>query len=92
MTAAVRSARANRDEREYPEPNKFIWNRPIRRQLAFGLGLHHCLGLHITRLQIRVCVEEFLKRIPEFSLDLSRPVTWSEGTVRGPRNLPLVIG
>jgi cytochrome P450 len=54
---------ANRDEREFHEPDRFIWNRPIRRQLAFGLGLHHCLGLHITRLQIRVCVEEFLKRV-----------------------------
>jgi cytochrome P450 len=54
---------ANRDDREYDAPDQFLWNRPIRRQLAFGLGLHHCLGLHITRLQIRVCVEEFLKRV-----------------------------
>jgi cytochrome P450 len=54
---------ANRDEREFQQPDQFIWNRPIRRHLAFGLGLHHCMGLHITRLQIRVCVEEFLKRV-----------------------------
>ncbi len=39
-----------------------------------------------------VAVEEFLKRIPEFCLDLSQAVTYSEGTVRGPRNLPLIIG
>jgi cytochrome P450 len=65
---------ANRDEREYENSEQFIWNRRIRRQLAFGLGLHHCLGLHIARLQIRVLVEEFLARVEDYSFDLQKAI------------------
>lgn len=65
---------ANRDEHEFENPDEFIWNRPIRRQLSFGLGLHHCMGLHIARLQIRVTVEEFLKRVDRYRFDLSKAV------------------
>ena len=45
-------ASANRDEREYPEPDEFIWNRPIQRSLAFGRGQHFCFGYHVARLEI----------------------------------------
>lgn len=65
---------AGRDEREFDNAEAFIWNRPIRRQLAFGMGLHHCLGLHIARLQIRVLVEEFLARVHDYSFDLDQAV------------------
>jgi cytochrome P450 len=65
---------ANRDEREFENADDFIWSRKIPRQLAFGLGLHHCMGLHIARLQIRVLVEEFLSRVNAYSFDLSRAV------------------
>lgn len=65
---------ASRDEREFENSEEFIWNRPIRKQLAFGLGLHHCLGLHVARLQIRVLVEEFLARVQEYSFDLDTAV------------------
>jgi cytochrome P450 len=65
---------ANRDEREFVDSEEFIWNRKIRKQLAFGLGLHHCLGLHIARLQIRVLVQEFLGRVERFRFDLDKAV------------------
>jgi hypothetical protein len=39
-----------------------------------------------------VAIEEWLKRIPDFRLDPSRAVAWSEGTVRGPRQLPILLG
>ena len=45
-------ASANRDEREYTDPDEFIWNRPIERLLAFGRGQHFCLGVHLARLEI----------------------------------------
>jgi cytochrome P450 len=63
---------ANRDEREFENADDFIWDRKIPRQLAFGLGLHHCMGLHIARLQIRVLVEEFLARVNSYAFDLSK--------------------
>jgi cytochrome P450 len=61
-------ASANRDEREYPEPDEFIWDRPIRRSLAFGRGQHFCLGYHVARLEIAVMVEEWLRRVPDYRI------------------------
>jgi cytochrome P450 len=57
---------ANRDEREYTDPDDFVWNRPIERLLAFGRGQHFCLGVHLARLEIAVMVTEWLKRVPDW--------------------------
>lgn len=67
---------ASRDEREYPEPEEFIWNRSIERLLAFGRGQHFCLGVHLARLEIAIMVTEWLKRVDEWRIDseaASRP-------------------
>jgi cytochrome P450 len=61
-------ASANRDEREYAEPDGFIWNRPIERSLAFGRGQHFCLGFHLARLEIAIMVQVWLKRVPEYRI------------------------
>jgi cytochrome P450 len=61
-------ASANRDEREYPDPDDFIWNRPIKRLLAFGRGQHFCLGVHLARLEIAIMVSEWLKRVPDYRI------------------------
>ena len=61
-------ASANRDEREYPQPDEFIWDRPIKRSLAFGRGQHFCLGYHVARLEIAVMVEEWLRRVPDYRI------------------------
>lgn len=62
-------ASANRDEREYPEPEAFIWDRPIERLLAFGRGQHFCLGVHLARLEIGIMVTEWLNRVGEWRID-----------------------
>jgi cytochrome P450 len=67
---------ANRDEREYPDPDELVWNRPIERLLAFGRGQHFCLGVHLARLEIAIMVTEWLKRVPDWrvvSESASRP-------------------
>jgi cytochrome P450 len=61
-------ASANRDEREYPQPDEFIWNRRIERSLAFGRGQHFCLGFHLARLEIAIMVSEWLKRVPHYRI------------------------
>jgi cytochrome P450 len=61
-------ASANRDEREYADPDDFIWDRPIERLLAFGRGQHFCLGVHVARLEIAILVSEWLKRVPDFRI------------------------
>jgi cytochrome P450 len=62
-------ASAARDEREYADPDAFVWNRPIERLLAFGRGQHFCLGVHLARLEITVMVTEWLRRVPDFRVD-----------------------
>jgi cytochrome P450 len=69
-------ASANRDEREYPDPDEFVWDRPIERLLAFGRGQHFCLGVHLARLEIAIMVTEWLKRVPDWRIvseAVSRP-------------------
>ena len=59
---------ANRDEREFEDPDRFDVHRRIRRHLAFGQGLHFCLGANLARLEARVAFEELLARIPCYDL------------------------
>lgn len=69
-------ASAARDEREYDNPDAFIWNRPIERLLSFGRGQHFCLGVHVARLEITIMIQEWLKRVREYHIDeqaASRP-------------------
>jgi cytochrome P450 len=61
-------ASANRDEREYPDADEFIWDRRIDRLLAFGRGQHFCLGAHLARLEIAIMVSEWLKRVPDWRI------------------------
>lgn len=59
---------ANRDPREFADPDRFDAARAIRRQLGFGHGVHFCLGAHLARLEARVAFEELLARIPDYAL------------------------
>jgi cytochrome P450 len=81
---------ANRDPAMFPDADKVIIDRKENRHAAFGLGIHRCVGSNLARMEMTVAVEEFLKRIPDFHL--TGEVTWSEGSVRGPRKLPLKFG
>jgi cytochrome P450 len=83
---------ANRDPAVFPDADRVVLDRTENRHAAFGLGIHRCIGSNLARMEIRVALEEWLGRIPEFRLDPQAPVTWSQGTVRGPRRLPVVFG
>lgn len=82
---------ANRDPAMFPEANKVIIDRAQNRHAAFGLGIHRCVGSNLARMEIRVALTEWLARFPEFCLNPDLTVTWSIGTVRGPRQLPLLL-
>jgi cytochrome P450 len=81
---------ANRDPEMFPDAGKVVIDRKENRHAAFGLGIHRCIGSNLARMELTVAVEELLKRIPDFSLN--GEVTWSEGSVRGPRRLPIRFG
>ena len=82
---------ANRDPAVFPDADKFIIDRMENRHLAFGLGIHRCAGSNLARLELRVAIEEFIKRYPRFEVADSRAVTFAQGQVRGPRNLPFRV-
>ena len=82
---------ANRDPEMFPDADKVLIDRKENRHAAFGLGIHRCIGSNLARMEMTVGVEQWLRRIPEFELDQERPTTWSVGTVRGPRLLPVKI-
>lgn len=63
------TASANRDEREFGDPDSFCWNRQMRGVVAFGMGPHFCIGVHVARLEGRLIVEEVLRRIPDYEID-----------------------
>ena len=83
---------ANRDPAMFPDADKVVIDRKENRHAAFGLGIHRCVGSNLARMEMTVAIEEWLKRIPDFRLDPAGQVTWSEGTVRGPRQLPVLFG
>jgi hypothetical protein len=82
---------ANRDPSVFPDADKFIIDRAENRHVAFGLGIHRCAGSNLARMELRVAIEEFIKRYPRFELADAGAVTWAPGQVRGPRNLPVRI-
>jgi hypothetical protein len=76
----------------FPDADKVIIDRKENRHVAFGVGIHRCVGSHLARMEMLVAIEEWLKRIPDFRLDPSNETKWSEGSLRGPRQLPLLFG
>jgi len=83
---------ANRDPAQFDRADQVVIDRETNRHAAFGLGIHRCVGSHLARMELRVALEVWLERIPEFSLADTGTVTWSAGQIRGPRTLPLRIG
>ena len=82
---------ANRDPEVFPDADKVVIDREENRHVAFGLGIHRCLGSNLARLELRVAVDVFIQRFPKFELPNPSAVTWSLGQVRGPRKLPVRI-
>jgi len=82
---------ANRDPEMFDDADDVVIDRLENRHAAFGLGIHRCLGSNLARLEVRVAVEEFLARFPDFELADPATVRWSVGQIRGPRQLPVRI-
>jgi hypothetical protein len=83
---------ANRDPEAFPDAERVVIDRAENRHAAFGLGIHRCIGSTLARMEMRVALEEWLARFPDFVLAPGAEVKWSAGTVRGPRRLPLMLG
>ena len=82
---------ANRDPSAFEDPDEVRLDRVQNRHAAFGLGIHRCLGSNLARMELRIALEEWMTRYPDFELSDPSAVTWSAGQVRGPRTLPVKI-
>lgn len=82
---------ANRDPEVFDHPEVVQLDRVHNRHVAFGSGIHRCAGSNLARMELRVAIEEWLARIPDFSLAPGEEITWAGGQVRGPRVLPVVF-
>jgi cytochrome P450 len=84
------NASGNRDERKFPDADRFDVHRRIDHHLAFGYGIHFCLGAALARLEGRVALDEVLKRFPSWEIDEDNAVQARTSTVRGWESLPVV--
>jgi cytochrome P450 len=83
---------ANRDPSVFPDADRFIIDRRENRHLTFGVGVHRCLGSNLARMELRVALDTWLKRVPSFRVPDGRSIGWSSGgNVRGPREIPVVF-
>ncbi|GLZ34057.1 cytochrome P450 [Lentzea sp. NBRC 105346] len=85
-TVLVSVPSANRDESVYDHADRFDLHRDAGHHLAFGHGIHFCLGAQLARMELQVAIGTLLRRFP--GLRLAEPVEFRQGTlVRGPRRL-----
>ena len=82
---------ANRDPREFEKPDTFDIHRKAPRILSFGHGTHLCLGIHGAKMEGRVCLEELLKRIPDFDLAMDRAERLVTDFVQGYSSFPITF-
>ncbi len=80
---------ANRDEREFPDPDRPDVDRVNERHLAFGYGAHYCIGAALARLMGRVAFEELTTRLGSVQIDVARGCRIRSGVNRGWLSLPL---
>lgn len=80
----------NFDPEAFPDPLTVNFDRPRKTILAFTVGVHSCMGGHLARLEVKIALQEWLKRIPEFSLRSDTQIEYRPGGVVGPEHLPLV--
>lgn len=88
-TLVVLNGSANRDERHYPDADRFDIHRDVGRHLSFGYGIHVCLGAALARLEGRVALDEVLRRFPDWEVDYDKARRAHASTVRGWETLPV---
>jgi cytochrome P450 len=82
---------ANRDDRRFEHGDTFDIRRPLKPHIAFGYGIHFCLGAALARLEGRIALEEVLKRFPDWEVDTENARLSPTSTVRGWQTLPTFL-
>ena len=88
-TILLLNGSGNRDERAFEDADRFDVRRDIAHHLAFGYGIHFCLGAALARIEGRVVLDEMLDRFPDWEVDADRAVRGRTSTVRGWASMPI---
>lgn len=80
----------NFDPEVFPDPLEVNFDRPRKTILAFTVGVHSCMGGHLARLEVKIALQEWLRRIPRFGVKPGARIEYRPGGVVGPKALPLV--
>jgi cytochrome P450 len=81
---------ANVDDSEVPGAGEVRWDREVNRHLAFGGGIHRCLGSHLARLELRVALREWHRRIPDYSIKPGTELVFTAG-IRTLESFPMLL-
>jgi cytochrome P450 len=79
---------ANYDPAVFANPREVNFHRPRKPVFAFGGGVHSCMGAHLARLEIKIAITEFLRRIPDFQVKEGTRIEYWPGGVVGPKAHP----
>jgi cytochrome P450 len=88
----VGTGAANHDPRKFDRPEEMVLDRSPNNHLGLGLGPHRCAGSHLAKVQMKVALQEFLKRYPKFSVGDRNGIELSGGEIRTLCALPLKVG
>ena len=80
----------NFDPEVFPNPTEVNFDRPRKTILAFTVGVHSCMGGHLARMEVKVALQEWLRRIPDFAIKPGTAIEYRPGGVIGPHHVPLV--
>jgi cytochrome P450 len=81
---------ANVDESEFPSAGELHWDRDANRHLAFGGGIHRCLGSHLARLELRIALREWHSRIPNYRVKPGAELRYTAG-IRTLESFPMLL-
>ena len=81
---------ANVDDRDMDDAGSVQWDRDVNRHLAFGGGVHRCLGSHLARVELRVALREWHRQIPEYMVKPGVLLDYSPG-IRALDTFPMLI-
>ena len=85
----IPNALHGRDERQFDHAGEIDFSRPPGQTATFGWGPHRCVGANLARMEMRILLDEWLRRIPDFEIDPTAPMIQQSGTVNGFVQLPL---
>ncbi|MEV0415552.1 cytochrome P450 [Streptomyces sp. NPDC050448] len=91
-TVLIGSAIADRDPARFPDPDRLDITRQDNAHLAFGHGIHYCLGAPLARLEGQIAIDSALRRLPGLALAVPPDeIRWRPGGLRGPESLPVTF-